>query len=107
MEECIMGLSRRQFSREFKLAALQRLERGASVGEVARAFEINPNLLHRLEKEAPKRVPKPSHKRFGSIGLPQPNPIPADAESGRRVTLKPLGSLAVVVTRGGPAAYLR
>ena len=35
-----MGLSRRQFSREFKLAALQRLERGSSVGEVARAFEI-------------------------------------------------------------------
>jgi transposase len=51
MEECIMGLSRRQFSREFKLAALQRLERGASVGEVARAFEINPNMLHRWRQE--------------------------------------------------------
>ena len=46
-----MGLSRRQFSREFKLAALQRLERGASVGEVARAFEINPNMLHRWRQE--------------------------------------------------------
>ena len=46
-----MGLSRRQFSREFKLAALQRLERGASVGEVARAFEINPNMLHRWRRE--------------------------------------------------------
>ena len=46
-----MGLSRRQFSREFKLAALQRLERGSSVGEVARAFEINPNLLHRWRQE--------------------------------------------------------
>src|SRR4026207_1599055 len=51
MEESIMGLSRRQFSREFKLAALQRLERGASVGEVARAFEINPNMLHRWRRE--------------------------------------------------------
>jgi len=51
MEESIMGLSRRQFSREFKLAALQRLERGASVGEVARAFEINPNMLHRWRQE--------------------------------------------------------
>lgn len=46
-----MGLSRRKFSREFKLAALQRMERGASVGEVARAFEINPNLLHRWRLE--------------------------------------------------------
>jgi transposase len=42
-----MGLSRRQFTREFKLAALQRLESGASVAEVARAFEVNPNTLHR------------------------------------------------------------
>ena len=46
-----MGLSRRQFTREFKLAAIQRLERGASVAEVARAFEVNPNLLHRWRRE--------------------------------------------------------
>jgi transposase-like protein len=51
MEGCIMGLSRRQFSKEFKLAALQRLERGATVGEVARALEINPNLLRRWRQE--------------------------------------------------------
>ena len=42
-----MGLSRRQFTREFKLAALQRLEMGSSVAEVARAFEVNPNVLQR------------------------------------------------------------
>ncbi len=46
-----MGLSRRQFTREFKLAALQRLEMGASVAEVARAFEVNPNTLHRWRRE--------------------------------------------------------
>ncbi len=46
-----MGLSRRQFTREFKLAALQRLETGASVAEVARAFEVNPNVLHRWRRE--------------------------------------------------------
>ena len=34
-----MGLSRRQFTREFKLAAIERLERGASVAEVARALK--------------------------------------------------------------------
>ena len=46
-----MGLSRRQFTKEFKLAAIQRLEMGASVAEVARAFEVNPNVLHRWRRE--------------------------------------------------------
>ena len=32
-----MGLSRRQFTKEFKLAAIQRLEMGASLAEVNRA----------------------------------------------------------------------
>ncbi len=40
-----MGLSRRQFTKEFKLAAIQQLEMGASVAEVARAFEINPDRI--------------------------------------------------------------
>jgi transposase-like protein len=34
-----------------KLAAIQQLERGATAAEVARAFEINANLLHRWRKE--------------------------------------------------------
>ena len=46
-----MGLSRRQFTKELKLAALQRLEMGASIAEVARAFEVNPNVLHRWRRE--------------------------------------------------------
>jgi transposase len=46
-----MGLSRRQFTKEFKLAAIQRLERGVSIGEVARALEVNPNVLHRWRRE--------------------------------------------------------
>jgi len=46
-----MGLSRRKFTKEFKLAAIQRLEAGASVAEVARAFEVNPNTLHRWRRE--------------------------------------------------------
>ena len=46
-----MGLSRRKFTKEVKLAAIQRLERGSMAAEVARAFEINANLLHRWRKE--------------------------------------------------------
>src|SRR3990170_8963035 len=46
-----MGLSRRRFTREFKLAAIERLERGVSLGEVARALEVNPNVLQRWRRE--------------------------------------------------------
>jgi len=46
-----MGLSRRQFTKEFKLAAVRRLEQGVSITEVARALEVNPNVLHRWRRE--------------------------------------------------------
>lgn len=46
-----MGLSRRKFTREFKLAALQRVERGESLASVARSLEVNPNLLQRWRQE--------------------------------------------------------
>ena len=46
-----MGLSRRMFTKEFKRAAVQRLEQGVSIGEVARALEVNPNVLHRWRRE--------------------------------------------------------
>ena len=46
-----MGLSRRRFTREFKMAAIERLEQGRSVGEVARALEVNPNVLQRWRRE--------------------------------------------------------
>ena len=46
-----MGMSRRKFTREMKLAAIQQLNSGSSAAEEARAFEINPNLLHRWRKE--------------------------------------------------------
>ena len=46
-----MGLSRRQFTQEFKLAAVRRLEQGVSIAEVARGLEVNPNVLHRWKRE--------------------------------------------------------
>ena len=46
-----MGLSRRMYTKEFKLAAVQRLEQGVSLGEVARGLEVNPNVLHRWRRE--------------------------------------------------------
>jgi transposase-like protein len=46
-----MGLSRRNFTREFKLAAVRRLEAGVSMAEVARGLEVSPNVLHRWQRE--------------------------------------------------------
>ena len=46
-----MSLSRRAFTKEFKEAAMRRLELGASIAEAARACEVNPNVLHRWRRE--------------------------------------------------------
>src|ERR1700752_4832441 len=46
-----MGLARRQFTKEFKLAAVRQLERGVSIAEVARGLEVNANVLHRWRRE--------------------------------------------------------
>jgi transposase len=46
-----MGLARRKFTKEFKLAAIQRLETGATTAEVARAFEVTPKVLYRWRDE--------------------------------------------------------
>ena len=46
-----MSLSRRIFSKEFKEAAVRRLELGATLAEVSRACDVNPNVLHRWRKE--------------------------------------------------------
>ncbi len=46
-----MGLSRRQFTCEFKLTAVRRLEAGVSLAEVARELEVSPNVLQRWRRE--------------------------------------------------------
>jgi transposase len=51
MEGGVMSVSRRSFTKEFKEAAVRRLELGASLAEVARACEVNPNVLHRWKRE--------------------------------------------------------
>src|SRR6266498_1070857 len=51
MERESMRMSRRQFTKEFKEAAVRRLELGVSLAEVARACEVNPNVLHRWKRE--------------------------------------------------------
>jgi len=50
-ENWVMGLSRRSFTKEFKLAAVLRLEKGVSIAEIARGMAVNPNVLHRWRRE--------------------------------------------------------
>jgi transposase len=46
-----MSLSRRQFTQEFKLAAVRRREPGVSIAEVARGLEVSAKVLHRWRRE--------------------------------------------------------
>ncbi len=43
--------SRRQFTQEFKLAAVRRLEQGVSIAEVARGLEVSPNVPAPIARE--------------------------------------------------------
>jgi len=46
-----MGQVRRRFSKEFKLAAVRRLEQGVTMAEAARALEVSPAVLQRWRRE--------------------------------------------------------
>jgi transposase len=51
MENGAMSRTRRNFTKEFKEAAIRRLDLGATLAEVSRACEVNPNVLHRWRRE--------------------------------------------------------
>ena len=44
--------TRQRFTKEFKEAAIRRVELGGSVAEVARGCEVSPNVLHRWRRRA-------------------------------------------------------
>ncbi len=46
-----MGAIRRKFTKEFKEEAVRRLGLGATLAEVSRACEVNPNVLHCWRRE--------------------------------------------------------
>jgi transposase len=64
MENGAMGLSRRKFTKEFKEAAVRRLELGASIAEVARACEVHPSVLQRWRGE----LRQYGEKAFAGVG---------------------------------------
>jgi transposase-like protein len=62
-----MGLSRRKFTSESKTEVVRRLELGASVAEVARTCELNPNVLHRWRRERRENGEKVETKSLMAI----------------------------------------
>lgn len=50
-----MADPRRKFTREFKVAAVRRLQAGFPVGRVARELEVNPNQLHTWRRQFKER----------------------------------------------------
>jgi transposase len=53
-----MGKSRRVFTGEFKVAAVNELKSGKALGSVARRLEVSPNTLHRWRRELKKQPTK-------------------------------------------------
>lgn len=50
-----MSETRRKFTREFKVAAVKRLQGGYSVTRLARELEVNPNQLHLWKRQFEER----------------------------------------------------
>lgn len=50
-----MSATRRKFTREFKMAAVKRMQAGGMVGRLARELEVDANQLHRWKREFENR----------------------------------------------------
>jgi len=58
-------MSRRKFSKEFKVAAIRRLQSGQTAAEVARALEVHPTELYRWRRE----VDEHGERAFQGVGM--------------------------------------
>jgi transposase len=67
MEERRMGMSRRRFTREYKIMAVRRLRQEESVAVLARELEVNPSVLHRWQQEY-RQEPKKAFPGSGRRG---------------------------------------
>lgn len=74
-----MAISRRIFSREFKLAAIEQIESGKSLARVARELELHENVLRRWKQEIQHN---PSRAFSGNGNIRTPN---REAELERKI----------------------
>ena len=85
-----MDLARRIYSRELKIAAMQEIDSGRTIGEVARQLELSPHLLDRWRGEWRAR----GELAFPGIG--RRGVSPAFTELQRRAELeRKIGQLTI------------
>ena len=77
-----MIMSRRVFTREFKLAAVNELESGKEVGFVARQLEVHPNVLYRWQREF-KRHPAKAFRGQGDRSLAESSAAALERKVGQ------------------------
>ncbi len=58
-------MSRRKFSREFKITAVRELEQGKTLAEVARAGQVDPSMVYRWYKAWEKDPQNAFHREPG------------------------------------------
>ena len=75
-----MTRTRRKFTREFKIAAVKRMQSGSSLARIARELEVNPNQLHQWKRQFEDRP----NSAFSGEGRRRPEET-AVAELERKV----------------------
>src|SRR2546427_10177959 len=87
-----MDLARRIYSRELKIAAMQEIDSGRTIGEVARQLELSPHLLDRWRGEWRSR----GELAFPGIGRSRISPAFAELQRRddlvRKVAQLPMGN---------------
>lgn len=75
-----MSISRRKFTREFKVAAVKRLDAGVPAGRVARELQVNAAQLHQWRNQFRNRP----NSAFSGEGRRRPEETPV-AELERKI----------------------
>ena len=68
----VVASTRRQFSRDQKRAIVAKVERGATVSEVARRHSIHSSLLFRWRRDLAAVTPQPSTPQFLPVSIDTP-----------------------------------
>ena len=74
-----MTLTRRKFTNEFKLAAIEQIESGKSLARVARELEVHENTLRRWKQEY-QQHPGQAFPGLGNVRTP-----PREAQLERKI----------------------
>lgn len=74
-----MAITRRNFTREFKLVAIEQIESGKSVARVARELEVHENTLRRWKRELEQ------HPGQAFPGLGNSRPPSREAQLERKI----------------------